>query len=65
MKNSSEPDWDGPKNLTDSIQVCLCENSKNLGVLVCLNGEINAASEVTKIFSDEISVHSVLYKTEE
>jgi len=52
MKNSSEPNWDGPKNLVDSIQVCLNNNSKNLGVLVCLNGEINAASEVTKIFSD-------------
>ena len=60
MKNSSEPDWDGPKNLTDSIQVCLCENSKNLGVLVCLNGEINAASEVTKIFSDEIGTFQSL-----
>jgi len=54
MKNSSEPDWDGPRNLTDSIQVCLNENSKKLGVLVCLNGEINAASEVTKIYSDSV-----------
>jgi L-asparaginase len=54
MKNSSEPDWDGPKNLLDAIHICLNENSKNLGVLVCLNGEINAASEVTKIYSDSV-----------
>jgi len=54
MKNSSEPDWDGPKNLTDAIKVCLYEKSKGLGVLVCLNGEINAASEVTKIYTEEI-----------
>jgi len=54
MKNSSEPDWDGPKNLIDAMHICLNENSKNLGVLVCLNGEINAASEVTKIFSDSV-----------
>jgi L-asparaginase len=60
MKNSSEPDWDGPKNLTDSIQVCLSENSKNLGVLVCLHGEVNAASEVTKIFSNEIETFQSL-----
>ncbi|HMN24656.1 MAG TPA: asparaginase [Ignavibacteriaceae bacterium] len=40
MKNSSELDWDGPKNLIDAIHICLNENSKNLGVLVCLNGEI-------------------------
>jgi L-asparaginase len=54
MKNSSEPDWDGPRNLMDAIRVCLDENSRNLGVLVCLNGEVNAASEVTKTYTDEI-----------
>ncbi|MCW8818496.1 MAG: asparaginase [Ignavibacteriaceae bacterium] len=53
MKNSSDPDWDGPKNLCDSIRVCLNQNSRGLGVLVCLYGEVNAASEVTKIYSDE------------
>ncbi len=60
MKNSSEPNWDGPKNLLDSIQVCLNDNSRNLGVLVCLNGEINAASEVTKIFSDKLGTFQSL-----
>lgn len=54
MKNSSEPDWDGPRNLRDSIAICLEPNSRNLGVLVCLNGEINAASEVTKTHTDNI-----------
>lgn len=60
MKNSSEPDWDGPRNLTDAINICLNPNTNNLGVLVCLNGEINAASEVTKIYTEEIdSFHSL------
>jgi len=60
MKNSSEPDWDGPANLRDSIAICLNPNSKNLGVLVCLNGEINAASEVTKTHTDDIETfHSL------
>ena len=54
MKNSSEPDWDGPQNLIDSIRVCLNKNCRNIGVLVCLNGEINAASEVTKIYTEQI-----------
>ena len=54
MKNSSEEDWDGPQNLIDAIHVCLNPNCKNLGVLVCLNGEINAASEVTKIYTEQI-----------
>jgi L-asparaginase len=54
MKNSSELDWDGPRNLINALHICLNDNSKNLGVLVCLNGEINAASEVTKIYSDSV-----------
>lgn len=54
MKNSSEPDWDGPQNLTDAIRVCLSPNCKNLGALVCLNSQINAASEVTKTYTDEL-----------
>lgn len=54
MKNASEPDWDGEKNLIDSINVVLSPNCKDLSVLVCMNGEINAASEVSKIYSDEI-----------
>jgi L-asparaginase len=54
MKNSSEPDWDGPRNLLDAINICLTDNCRNIGVLVCLNGEINAASEVTKIYTEQI-----------
>jgi L-asparaginase len=60
MKNSSEPDWDGPRNLNDAIQICLNPICRNLGVLVCLNGEINAASEVTKTFTDNIETFQSL-----
>ena len=60
LKNSSAPDWDGPKNLFDSIAVCLNSNSKNMGVLVCMHSEVNAASEVTKIFSDEVNTFQSL-----
>lgn len=60
MKNSSEPDWDGPRNLLDAIHICLNDNSRNIGVLVCLNGEINAASEVTKTVTDEIDTFQSL-----
>ena len=54
MKTSSEPDWDGPRNLLDAIHICNNPNSKNMGVLVCLNGEINAASEVTKTHTEDM-----------
>ena len=54
MKTSTEPDWDGPKNLLDAIHLINNRNSEGLGVLVCLNGEINAASEVTKTHTEDI-----------
>lgn len=54
MKTSSEPDWDGPKNLIDAIHICNNPNSYGMGVLVCLNGEINAASEVTKTHTEDV-----------
>jgi len=54
MKTSSEPDWDGPRNLLDAIHICNNKNSSGMGVLVCLNGEINAASEVTKTHTEDI-----------
>ncbi|PKL84382.1 MAG: L-asparaginase [Ignavibacteriae bacterium HGW-Ignavibacteriae-3] len=54
MKTSSEPDWDGPKNLIDAIHICNNINSRGIGVLVCLNGEINAASEVTKTHTEDV-----------
>jgi L-asparaginase len=60
MKTSSEPDWDGPKNLLDAISIINNPNSGNMGVLVCLNGEINAASEVTKTHTEDIETfHSL------
>ncbi len=60
MKTSTEADWDGPRNLLDAIHICNNPNSKNLGVLVCLNGEINAASEVTKTHTEDIETfHSL------
>ena len=54
MRTSSEPDWDGPKNLLDAITICKNDNSRDMGVLVCLNGEINAASEVTKTHTEDM-----------
>lgn len=54
MKTSSEPDWDGPRNLLDAIHICNNKNSAGIGVLVCLNGEINAASEVTKTHTEDV-----------
>lgn len=60
MKTSSEPDWDAPRNLVDAIHIINNPNSMGFGVLVCLNGEINAASEVTKTHTEDVETfHSL------
>ncbi|MFP4187287.1 MAG: asparaginase [Acholeplasmataceae bacterium] len=48
MRNFSELGYDGMSNLVSSILVASSQKSRNRGVLVVLNDEINAASEVTK-----------------
>jgi L-asparaginase len=48
MRNYSELGFDGLSNLVSSILVAASDQSKLMGVLVCLNDEINSAAEVTK-----------------
>ena len=48
QRAASEPDSDGPRNLRDAVRVAVSEESLGMGTLVVMNGEINAAREVTK-----------------
>jgi len=48
MKSSSELGFDGVNNLVSSILVARSTKSRGRGVLVVMNDQINAASEVTK-----------------
>lgn len=48
MRNSSELGYDGSSNLAAGICTAISENSRGKGVLVVMNNEVNAASEVTK-----------------
>ncbi len=48
MKSSSELGFDGINNLVSSILVAKSTKSRGRGVLVVMNDQINAASEVTK-----------------
>lgn len=48
MRNASELGYDGPSNLSAAICTVTSERAKNKGVLVVMNNEVNAASEVTK-----------------
>jgi len=48
MRNSSELGYDGPSNLSAAICTAISKNAMNKGVLVVMNNEVNAASQVTK-----------------
>jgi L-asparaginase len=48
MRSFSELGFDGLSNLVSSILVASNDQSRDKGVLVCLNDEVNTASEVTK-----------------
>ncbi|MDU1411639.1 MAG: asparaginase [Clostridium sp.] len=51
MRNSSELGYDGPANLAASICTATSKAARNRGVMVCLNNELNCATEVTKSHS--------------
>jgi len=53
MRNASELGFEGPANLRDALQVAACPGARNLGVLVCMNEQILAASEATKTHTEE------------
>jgi L-asparaginase len=55
MRNSSEPDWDGPRNLRDAVAIATSPDFRGMGTLVCLAGIVNAASEVTKTDTEEVN----------
>ena len=48
MRNGSELGYDGPSNLSSAICTAISDEARNKGVLVVMNNEVNAASEVTK-----------------
>ncbi|WP_432664028.1 asparaginase [Wukongibacter baidiensis] len=48
MRNGSELGYDGPSNLASAICTVISDQAKGKGVLVVMNNEVNAASEVTK-----------------
>ena len=41
-------DTDGPRNMLDAVRVAVSEEALGMGTMVVMNGQINAAREVTK-----------------
>lgn len=48
MRNVSELGYDGPANLLAAIRVASAKEARNKGVMVVMNGDINASNEVMK-----------------
>lgn len=58
MRSSSELGYDGPFNLASAICTAISEKARKRGVLVCFNGELHSACEVTKRNSMAINAFS-------
>lgn len=60
MRNSSELGYDGPSNLASAVCTAISPESRDKGVLVVMNNEVNAASEVTKTNTLRLNTFSSL-----
>ncbi|HET6344237.1 MAG TPA: asparaginase, partial [Myxococcota bacterium] len=54
MRTSDDLSWDGPVNLFSGCLVAGDRTAQNRGVMVVMNNTINAASEVTKTYTEAI-----------
>ena len=43
------PQSDGPRNLIHSLRAAASDHTKGLGAMICFNGELHAARDVTKV----------------
>jgi L-asparaginase len=54
QRPASDPDADGPRNLLDAIRVVSSPEAIGKGVMVVMNGQINAARDVTKTNTSQV-----------
>jgi len=48
------PQSDGPRNLIDAIHAAVANETKGLGAMICFNGELHGAREVTKVHTSAV-----------
>jgi L-asparaginase len=54
QRPASDPDSDGPRNLLNAVRVAVSSEALNKGVMVVMNGQINAARDVTKTNTSQV-----------
>ena len=60
MRNAGDPDYDGPRNLSDAVRVAADPRMSNMGVVVVMAGLILPADDVTKIDSQALDTFQAL-----
>jgi len=54
QRPASDPDSDGPRNLLNAVRVAIAPEAVGKGVMVVMNGQINAARDVTKTNTSQV-----------
>ncbi len=54
QRNASSPDFDGPRNLLNAVRIAVDEQSKNKGVMLAMNNQINSARYVRKTHTSNV-----------
>ena len=54
QRNSSERDFDGPRNLVNAARICVSPDARGKGAMIALNNQINAAREATKTRTSDV-----------
>lgn len=54
QRPASDPDSDGPRNLLTAVRVAVSPEATGKGVMVVMNGQINAARDVTKTNTSQV-----------
>ena len=60
MRNAGEPDYDGPRNLTDAVRVATDPRLAGEGVVVVMAGAVLPAADVTKTHSQSLDAFAAL-----
>ncbi len=54
MRASDDPAFDGPDNLRNAVRVAAAPSMRDVGVVVCLGGTIEAADDVVKLHTSAL-----------
>ena len=60
MRNAGDPDYEGPRNITDAVRVASDPQMQGQGVTVVMDGRILPADDVTKTNSQAIDTFQAL-----